>query len=458
LAHLSGPAAGHFALRADGLRGLPPRHRRLLDAIGWSYERLPGSEQCLLARLGVFAGGFDLEAASAVCAEPQDPAPAVAAGLAALRARSLIVGAAPRFDLLEAIRHYALERLEAVGEVARLRQRHLEYFAGLAAAAGPHLLGPDQAHWLERLERESPNLRAALRMALDSGQPRRALQLAVDIWRFWHVHAHFAEGQAWLEQALAAAADSAPAGLRASALNAAASLAGSQYQFDVARAYFEQSLALRRALGDQRGVLSSLNNLGLCARNQGDYSAALRFHHESLALARSLGDLPAEARGLNNLGLLALSQADAAGARRYLEAGLSLHRQLGNPHAVASSLQGLGEALARLEAVPAAASAFRESLALYRQLGDWIGVAACLYGLAWVASRQDQLAQAGRLIGAADQIRERIASPVLAFERYLRSLAEQVAPEGLSRLAFDQALLDGRQLAPEQVVAEALAF
>jgi predicted ATPase/DNA-binding XRE family transcriptional regulator len=461
LDRLSGPAAGAFALRADGLRGLPPRHRRLLDAIGWSYERLPAAEQLLLARLGVFAGGFEQAAATAVCGGPPAPAEAVTAGLAALRAKNLVADEAgageQRCYLLEAIRHFALERLQAGGEADVLRQRHLDYFAQLAQAGQPHLTGPGQAGWLDRLEREHANLRAALKYALDSGQPARALEIAVAIWRFWHVHGHLAEGRAWLEQALAAAPPGAvPMARRASALNAAASLAGSQHQFDVARQYLEASLALRRELDDQTGIMNSLNNLGLAARNLGDYAGAMRLHHESLALARALGNVPAEARCLNNLGLVALSQGDALGARGYLEAALALHRQIDNIHAIASSLQALGESQALLEAVPEAARAFRESLALLQRLKDWVGLAACLNGLAWAAARQDQPERAARLIGAAEQLRARIASPPLEIERRVQALAMAAIQDRLAPRALARALADGRALTPEQALAEAL--
>ncbi|MCC6187590.1 MAG: tetratricopeptide repeat protein [Anaerolineales bacterium] len=466
LARLSGPEAGQFALRSDGLRGLPDRHRRMLDAIGWSYDRLSPGEQRLLARLGVFAGGFDLAAAGAICGEPAEGGPAlagtVAASVAALCTRHLVDGQAglgdnQRFDLLEAIRLYALERLAMQGEAERLRQRHLAYFARLAASAAPHLLGPDQALWLNRLEHDHANLRAALGYALAEAQPTLALQMAVDLWRFWHVHAHLAEGRAWLEQALAAAKASAPPALRASGLNAAAALAGSRHQFDVARSYFEESLALRRALGDQRGIQSSLNNLGLCARNQGDYAAAQDLLHESLALARALGDTSSEARCLNNLGLVALSLADHQGARGCIEAGLALHRQLGNSHAMASSLLGLGEALARLEAVAEAASAFRESLVLHRQSGDWIGLAASLDGLAWAAGRQGQVERAGRLMGAAERLRDRSDAPMLEFARHLHALAETVVGGRDDPATLDGALAAGRRLSLEEAVAQALA-
>ncbi|MEP7359350.1 MAG: helix-turn-helix domain-containing protein, partial [Anaerolineales bacterium] len=232
-----------------GPRDLSPRQQSLAGAIDWSYHLLSPAEQHLFNHLGVFVGGCDAAAAGAVAGMSS-----VAPGLQTLVEKSLLrylppAGGEARYELLESLREYALERLEACGELAAARAAHARHYAALAQTARPHLLvGGDQQTWLNRLETEHDNLRAALAWSIaTSGQAGFALELAEAMGHFWNVRGYVSEARAGLQQVLALEAEPSP--LRGSALNEAGWLAQLQGDYDAARALHQQALALHQALG-----------------------------------------------------------------------------------------------------------------------------------------------------------------------------------------------------------------
>ena len=237
-------------LLTGGPRDLPARQRTLRDALAWSYDLLAEEERAVFRRLGVFAGGFDLDAVAALC-----PAPGTLDVLARLVDHSLVrVGGAadgePRFVLLETVREYALDRLAERGEADAVRRAHARHFAALAEAAAAALHGPRQAPWLDRLEREHANFRAALRWALDGGEAGLGLRLGAALWWFWFVRGRWSEGLAWLEALLAlpagagGAADDAK--IRSRALTGAGWLAEYALRAPAARALLEAGRGARR--------------------------------------------------------------------------------------------------------------------------------------------------------------------------------------------------------------------
>ena len=280
-------------LLTGGARDLPARQQTLRSAIDWSYELLEPDEQAMFARLAVFVGGCTLEAVEAVCHPGVDRPLEVLDGLALLVDRSLLrqvegTEGEPRFGMLETIREYAAERFEESGDAETWRQRHAGYYLALAEQAAPELLGPQQGTWLERLEREHDNLRAALGWALEHGGATLGLRLAVALGHFWAVRGHLSEGQAWLERALSRWSE-APAPARAGALSAAGHLAYIKGEYERAATLHEESLSVQRALGDQRGVALSLHNLGRVAHYSGDFERAAALYDESLAIRASIG-------------------------------------------------------------------------------------------------------------------------------------------------------------------------
>jgi predicted ATPase len=212
-----------LSLLTTGPRSLPDRQRTLRGAIAWSRDLLPEPERRLFARLAVFAGGWTLESAEAVC-DPEGLGLDVLDGLAALVDQSLVLrteptAGHPRFAMLETIREFGQERLADDGDLEQVRRRHAGHFLDLAIAAEPHLTGADQGEWLDRCDLEQANLRAALRWATDAGEgPVRAQAAAGALWRFWQQRGHLAEGRRRLEEVLAMPSGRAPTAARARAL------------------------------------------------------------------------------------------------------------------------------------------------------------------------------------------------------------------------------------------------
>ena len=254
-----------FRLLTGGSRTATPRHQTLRGAIEWSYSLLNVDEQTFFDRLSVCAGGCRLEAVEAVCAGngmgEEDALPL----LDRLVDTSLVVAedrhGERRYRLLESLRLYGRERLVTSGEAESTSRRHAEHFLALAEAVEPALWGPDAVAWLDRLEIEHDNLRAALRWVTGHGEVEIALRLGAALSRFWQVHAHLSEGLMWLESALVGASGASPA-TRARALDAAGHLARDRADYDRAWALYEESLGLRRELDDRRGTALALNNLG----------------------------------------------------------------------------------------------------------------------------------------------------------------------------------------------------
>ena len=392
---------GRFALLVGGGPTLPARQQTLRTAIDWSHDLLDDAQRTLLARLAVFAGGFSPDAAERVCAGDGLDGDRVLDLLASLADKSLVIveerGGDTRYGLLDSIRDYAAERLDARGETARFRARHFERFLALAREAEPTLTGKDQLASLERLDAEHDNLRAALAHAVAAGDDApAALGLVTAISRFWFVRGHVAEARAWLARVLALP-DGAGTAIRGKALNWAGVFAWKQRDYAASRERYEEALAIRRALGDRGGVGAVLSNLGLLAFEQGDYASALDLHEQSLAIDRELGDRWGVAVSLMHLGEIAATHGDVARARAYDEESLAIFRELGDRAHVANALRHLGTMSLRQGDAIAAHALCDESLAICRELGDRSGIAWALDGLGAAARQQGDLGTSGRL-------------------------------------------------------------
>ncbi|MCL6642469.1 MAG: tetratricopeptide repeat protein [Candidatus Bipolaricaulota bacterium] len=375
-------------LLTAGRRTAPPRHQTLRAALDWSFQLLSEKEQALLRRLSVFAGGFDLEAAEAVCTGRGITANAVFDLLTHLVDKSLVSveehEGQMRYRLLETVRQYAREKLAEAHEEPSIRARHLDFYVCMMAAAWDAIGGEDEAVWLERLEREHDNLRAALAWALETERVEAALRLAKTLWVFWNVRGYRSEGRRWLEKVLAKAQ-----GLRtelyARVLTGAGRLACAQGDYHEARSFFQQTLEIFQELSDKRGIASTWVNLGLVASMQGGHAEARAFYEQALALHREIGNLVGVATALGNLGGVAWEQGEYATAQSYYEAELAIRRQLKEPEGIASSLSALG-GLAQLQGdYDRAITLFEESLALQRELGYKDGIAYALSSLGSVA-------------------------------------------------------------------------
>ncbi len=485
-------------LPTQGPRDAPFHQHTLRAAIDWSYRLLDDERRALLARLGVFVGGFTLESASAVCGGGASDRPGIVAGVTSLVSKSLLemrtdAAGRSRAIPLEAIREYALERLDERRETVRFRRRHAVHFADVADTAQPHLTGKEQARWLDVLGEEHGNLTAALRWAVRE-EPGTALRLAGALWRFWLLRGYFTEGRQWLEQVLGQGADDDPLRVRAATgagvlartqgdyeradqlFDDAATLArrlGSREElalallnggivaenrgrYDQAKSLFEQSLALYREVGSQRGVGHALNDLGNVALDGGDIPAATAFFEQALAAFRSLEDDWSIAIVSTNLGWVAQTTGETVAAKTWYGRTLALHRALGNERGIANTLCNLGR-VARMEDDSASARAYlEEALLLFRRLGERPGVAESLDELAAIAAHDRELGRAARLYSASAALRDVIGIPLPPAEADGRERVLEAVRSGLGEREFDQAWIDGRAMSTDDAVSLAL--
>jgi len=456
-------------LLTDGAYDLPGRQQTMRGAIDWSHDLLGTDEQRLFCRLAVFAGGCSLEAVEVIGGPPSDGGADVLAALTALVDKSLMRAEAradmERFTMLETVREYGLERLEASGEGDAAQRAHADYFLALAEGVEPELTGVGQVVSLARLETEHDNLRAALHWAREHREAERGLRLAGALWRFWMQHGHATEGRAWLERflALAANADRARMGsvwakavfaagvlateqgdyaraktlvgenlplvrefgekqYAAALVNVLGAIAEYQAEYDLSIAYFTESLALQRELGNRHGAAVSLNNLGNLARKQGQYPRAMAQYEESLAMKRALGDKRGVGITLFNMAATARDQGHYAHAAALIEESIALHRAIQDKPGLAYALNNLGDVARDQDDPTRAALLYEESLSLFREQGDQSSVALVLRNLGDVARMTHDVVRATALY-TQSMTRYQEAGNSLGIAECLESLA-----------------------------------
>ena len=488
-------------LLVGGARERPLRQQTLRGTIAWSYDLLEEDEKILFRRLAVFVGGCTLEAAEAVCNAHADLEIDVLDAVTGLVDKSLLgqetqADGEPRLLMLETLREYALERLEASGEAEAVRRQHATFFLQLAEEAEPKIRSAEQARWRKRLEVEQDNLRAALSFTLESQEAEMGLQLAGALLAFWRVSSQDYEGRAWCEQVLAQTGARARTAARAKALLAAgamtmfqgdlpqahrllgesiaigreagaarkrnlahalaalARVARLQGHLGAARELAEESTQLFRDVGEAWGTAVALDHLGTATVELGDPMAACPLLEESAALFRVVGDKRLLASPLNALGLVALRQGDAAGARAHFEEALSAARETDNEQFIADALTHLGTVALRMGDARQAAALYQQSLALIWTRGYREYIAEDLAGLAAVASLLGQPEQAAVLLGAVEALRE--ASSIRLSP--LRSAEYERTVEGirahLDEATFAAAWKEGRAMELSQVIAQ----
>ena len=303
-------------LKAEPGAGLPDRHRTLRAAIEWSYDLLGAEEQALFTSLGAFVGGFTLDGAKAVAGDLELD---VVAGVESLLNNSLLrtepmAAGEPRFGMLETIREYACERLAERSDEQAVRRRHAGFYLPLAEEAELALLGPQQLSWLERLDAERDNLRAALNWAAESGETEVGLRTAGALWRFWQMRAADVEGREHLDRLLTGRSGSPS--IRAYAQSRAAGLAYYQGDFDAVHRYIEASLPVHRELGDDWNLSCDLQVLTMTALAEGDADEARALAEEALEVARRARNPMGEAYALAHLGVVLGVQGELDDAQR----------------------------------------------------------------------------------------------------------------------------------------------
>jgi predicted ATPase/class 3 adenylate cyclase len=447
-----------LGILADGARDLPERQRTLRGAIAWSYDLLDEAEAALFRRLAVFAGGWDMDAVTPVCDPTGDLGVDVLDGLESLAEKSLIrqldADGEPRFRMLQTIREYGLEQLEAAGELGQVRDRHLGVIAELARVAEPELVGEDTKRWLDRLELEHDNIRAALRWALEADQVETGLLTAGRLWRFWHQRGHLGEGLAVTRALLACPAAVARTAARARALNGAGGLAYWQNDFTTAATFYEEELGIFEDLGDRAGLAETYYNLGFLAAIPGDHAVAVERYERALALWRELGDEFGLASGLLGLALVLFLKRDYERGRQAAQEALAQAEAIGDRFRRASSLGVIGRIAMETGDHETARMDGLRSLDLFAEVGDPTGVAMQLDDLGQLACRQDDAARALRLGGAAAALRDRIAGGAPPTLVRLGDYVDD-ARRALDPRAAEEAWQAGRTMTQETAVAYA---
>jgi tetratricopeptide (TPR) repeat protein len=360
-----------------------------------------------------------------------------------------------RFDMLETIREYAAERLDAEPDADEVRERHARYFLDLAVQAEPHFVGMDQTTWLDRFEHDHDNVRTALKWSIRVGEIELGQRAAGALWRFWHQRGYLAEGRRKLEHLLHAQGGEAPTAARFKALTGAGGLAYWQNDYAAVERFYAEALEIARSLGDPGCIAEGLYNLSFVDRIRGNEEAGMAKLREVLEMARSIGDQALAADSLGLLGNYEMRQGHPERAVEMVEEGLAILREQGSRFAVADTLSGLASTYRLLGDREAARAATREALETFVDVGNPTGVAMVLEEIAMVETVEGQHDRALRLAGAASALKDEIGGG--APEELMRTAESfQQSRTSLGAEAADRAWAEGREMGTEKAIAYAL--
>jgi predicted ATPase/serine/threonine protein kinase len=514
-----------FRLLKDGGRTRLPRHQTLRATLDWSHELLDDDERVLFRRLAIFASGWTLDAAEGICGRDEESGmkgeseeanaltrPSSSGTkclhpsdildlLSRLVDKSLVVrdehDGDARYRMLETIREYGSEKLREEGEWDEIAGRHRAWFVAFAERAKERIGGGTAAEWLDRLEAEHDNLRAALRRGLrDPDGARSCVRLCCALNSYWALRGYVTEGRRWFDAALAADTASPNGAERARALQLAGNLAHHQGDIESAQTFLDGALSIQRTLGDKQGLVRTLYALGRMLASEGDYDRAQEVSEESLALADEIGDwnkiawagatlgeIAAEKGDLDEAGrrlgealailrghgsladvgmMLRASSAvlihmgDLDEAERRLDESSRIAREVGDTLALARTRRLAGEIAVERGSLERAESHFRQAVDVARELDVRGEVLAGLEGFARIAAARGQMRRALRLTGASLALREGLRIPMSPIE-------QQTIERGLERAraalgpAAEPELASGRRLGFEDAIAEALS-
>jgi predicted ATPase/DNA-binding CsgD family transcriptional regulator len=458
-----------LALLTDGPRDAPVRLRSMRDAIAWSHDLLDDGERILFRRLAVFQGGCTLEAVEAVvadgepCGQGHLPVDAVFGGIASLLDHSLLyrelgAGGTARFAMLETIRDYALEQLDATGEQRTTRDAHAAYYLAMCEREHPQRVGPDDLAEvrLQRTEDDLANIRAALVYLADCGKTNEVLRMAGTLAMFWHIGGYFPEGRQWLEWALNHATN-APTADRSRALHGLGMLTYSQGDYASAEPLLRESLTIAEHLDDMELTAHAVHALGLVAHGQQQWTHAEPLFERAVVLWRALG-----ADGLTGVALMLLSciaagYGDVPHAVDLAEDSLAVSIRAEDGSSIAGTLAQLAQLASAVGDNRRAVRLYRESLLRWLAVGDrW----ECIWpfaGLAAIAAAHDQPERAARLIGVldarADEVGLSYAAPAFVYSRDAHRWAIDAASGALGADEFAVARANGRRLTLTEAVA-----
>ncbi len=446
-----------LALLTSSSRDVPERQRTLRGAIGWSQDLLDAPERMLFRRLAIFVGGCTIESAAAVCDPDGELGIDMLDALASLVDKSLLrqiqsPNGEPRFLMLETIREYGLERLAEGAENETVRHRHEDQFAALARRAEPELLGSRPKEWLDRLEMDRDNLRAAIGRAADDGRIELALDMAAALWRFWQQRGHLVEGRETLRGLLDRPGAAGRTGARARALGGLGGVA--YWQADIASAghAYEEALEIERELDDPGGLAGALYNAGFVAALTGDHAGARARYDEAIRIYEAIGDRKSLVNVHEALVFILYHSGDYAAARAVEEENLAALRTAGETFRIASALSLLSGINIKDHAFAAAHKSLGEAIGLFRQAGDMQRIVSLLIMAGMLAVVEGDPKGAALLCGAAARLKEPLGD--IATPMHLLGLDDPapVARGALGEEAFEEAYAAGRSLSLDEMV------
>jgi len=457
--HIAERLHDRFKLLTGGSRTAMPRHQTLRAALDWSFALLSEPERAMLRRLTVFSGGFTLEAAEAVCQGQDVNGVEVLDLLARLVEKSLVVfqESEKRYRLLETVRQYGREKLLESGEEAATCRKHRDWYLELAEHADVQLHTPRQRVWLDLLDIEHDNLRAALTWSTTAqADPEAGVRLAAALRWFWHSHGHYYEARQWLERAQDAE-DGVSASARARALNTAGLMAWRQADFGRAETLIREALALAQKVGDKSEIALALHQSAHIEEMRGSYGAATTLFEESVALYREVKDQWGLASTLACFGDTKRSLGEYERAVQLYEESMALYEGPVYGRAVSISRLKLG-IMARIQGdYDRASGLLREALTLIQESGNQMIIASCLVAIGEVAGGKGQPERAVRLYGAAERLREVVGVAIEPTDRADYDRNVDSARDMLGEKAFEVARADGRAMTQEQAVEYALS-
>jgi predicted ATPase/DNA-binding CsgD family transcriptional regulator len=427
---------------------VPERLRTIRFAIDWSYELLSAIEQTMFRRASIFAGSCSVAALEQVCGDQELAPGEFLDHLSQLIDHSLLfhidgIDGESRLAMLETLREYGVEQLRTRGEEAAARCAHAKCVVQMVEAGEPQLIGPGQDAWLQQLDLEHDNIRAAIEWSLLEGNVEMALRIGSAVWRFWSTRGYLTEGRTWLTRALAKGGTVAEP-VRLAALIALAYLSEDQHDLTVAGVHFSEALNLAASIGDERATAQALGGLGLVAQDRGDYGEASELYDRSAQLARSLndqrqlgvalgnlgavayyqgdfpraelrwtecrtivraqGDAQSEAALIGNLGSLAIMRGDLAEGESLLTETLEMQRHLGNPRFIANALVNLGEIREARGDQQQAQAYYEEAVTTYRQIDERRDEALAQVRIAKLAHLQHDTPRAILMLAASFKV------------------------------------------------------
>ena len=444
-------------LLTGGRRDAPERQRTLRDTIAWSHDLLAPDECRLFRRLGVFVGGWTLDAAEGIVNLEEDLN--VLGGLTTLVEMSLVrldeTGAEPRFNMLETIREFAVDRLSEANEDASIRDRHAAYFLDFAEEAEPELVRANQIEWFDRLSADGPNITAALRRLFEQNRIEEGLRLCVAMRFYWFRRAPFGEGSRWFSAFLERQSPSLAPRIRARAIAAAGSFNHWLGHLDRARTLNEEALSLFREAADLIGEARLLRNSASVAIDLGHLDDAETLLDESCAVAERSGNPRSVADAIGLRGTLAFAQGNYERAAAELKDASDRYRVLGDVASLMDTTGDAGYMKTLADDVAGAARFFEESLELAVKLRARDRISWALLGIGNLAAKIGESGQAVRLLAAAEVIQRSMQEDLRPSVDVIQNRILEEQRQRLGEAAFTAAWEVGRALQVERAVAEA---